>query len=134
MNYGWPMNRKREKKREVHALCFFSSFWVMEVSRCECCHADGDPGVLQKGRGGARGELKTEKTREGKKTKWKWRRGIAFVLFLFLLNKNRLNRTGSHLIDCRGSTGIFNHSHDHYQLKLFRFTKAHQLPNLPLDK
>lgn len=52
MNYGWPMNRKRERKREVHALCFFSSSWVMEVSRCECCHADGDPGVLQKGRGG----------------------------------------------------------------------------------
>lgn len=65
MNYGWPMNRKRERKREVHALCFFSSSWVMEVSRCECCHADGDPGVLQKGRGG--GELKTEKTREGEK-------------------------------------------------------------------
>lgn len=132
MNYGWPMNRKREKKREVHALCFFSSSWVMEVSRCECCHADGDPGVLQKGRGG---RIKNrENSRGGKKTKWKWRRGIAFVLFLFLLNKNRLNRTGSHLIDCRGSTGIFNHSHDHYQLKLFRFTKAHQLPNLPLDK
>lgn len=134
MNYGWPMNRKREKKREVHALCFFSSSWVMEVSRCECCHADGDPGVLQKGRGGKRRIKNRENSRGEKKTKWKWRRGIAFVLFLFLLNKNRLNRTGSHLIDCRGSTGIFNHSHDHYQLKLFRFTKAHQLPNLPLDK
>lgn len=24
----------------------------MEVSHCECCHADGDPGVLQKGGGG----------------------------------------------------------------------------------
>lgn len=85
MNYGWPMNRKREKKREVHALCFFSSSWVMEVSRCECCHADGDPGVLQKGRGGARGELKTEKTREGKKNEMEMETGDCFCfVFVFI--------------------------------------------------
>lgn len=84
MNYGWPMNRKREKKREVHALCFFSSSWVMEVSRCECCHADGDPGVLQKGRG-ARGELKTEKTREGKKNEMEMETGDCFCfVFVFI--------------------------------------------------
>lgn len=84
MNYGWPMNRKREKKREVHALCFFSSFWVMEVSRCECCHADGDPGVLQKGRG-ARGELKTEKTQEGKKNEMEMETGDCFCfVFVFI--------------------------------------------------
>lgn len=67
MNYGWPMNRKREKKREVHALCFFSSFWVMEVSRCECCHADGDPGVLQKGRGGGKRRIKNRENSRGEK-------------------------------------------------------------------
>lgn len=57
-----------------------------------------------------------------------------FCFVLFLLNKNRLNRTGSRLIDCRGSTGIFNHGHDHRRLKLFRFMEAHQLPDLPLDE
>lgn len=83
MNYGWPMNRKRERKREVHALCFFSSSWVMEVSRCECCHADGDPGVLQKGRRGGRGELKTEKTREGEKKKLNENGDGGLLLFCF---------------------------------------------------
>lgn len=67
MNYGWPMNRKREKKREVHALCFFSSSWVMEVSRCECCHADGDPGVPQKGRGGGKRRIKNRENSRGEK-------------------------------------------------------------------
>lgn len=67
MNYGWPMNRKREKKREVHALCFFSSSWVMEVSRCECCHADGDPGVLQKERGGGKRRIKNRENSRGEK-------------------------------------------------------------------
>lgn len=52
MNYGWPVNRekKRERERGLRSVALSSSSWVMEVSRCECCHADGDPGVLQKRR------------------------------------------------------------------------------------
>lgn len=49
MNYGWSANREKEREREI-GLLLLSSFapWVREVSRCECCHADGDPGVLRK--------------------------------------------------------------------------------------
>lgn len=61
MNYGWPVNRERE--REVCALSLSSSSRVMEVSRCECCHADGDPGVLQK-RGRRRRRTKTARRGE----------------------------------------------------------------------
>lgn len=98
----------------------------MQMVTLECCKRGG----------GEKRRIKNRESSRGKKTKLNGNGdgGIAFVLFLFLLNKNRLNRTGSHLIDCTGSTGIFNHSHDHCQLKLFRFMKAHQLPNLPLDK
>lgn len=59
MNYGWPVNTERERERSVLGRPS-SSPWAVEVSRCERCHADGDPGGLQPGR--ARAERAPEIT------------------------------------------------------------------------
>lgn len=59
---GWKgelMNYERKRKRWRSE---FSS-WVMGESRCECFHADGDPGVLQKG-GDVKKECKCEEKEE----------------------------------------------------------------------
>lgn len=101
MNYGWPVNRARE--RRVCALSLSSSSWVMEVSHCECCHADGDPGVLQKGVG-----QKKERKKEKPNTSAREKSVDTEDLFLFLKYElsgqksggrkaDRLQRVDSHL-------------------------------------
>lgn len=111
MNYGWPVKRQREK--EVCAPSLSSSSWVMEVSRCECCHADGDPGVLQKG-----GEEKEEGMKKNRELKGKISVKRDGALCFYFLDTSCLDRAGQEvrLIDCRGFTVVFNHRQDHCQL------------------
>ena len=73
--------------------CSLSSSRVTEVSCCECCHADGDPGAPKEGKkkktGGAERAQKNENHRG---------RGLficagVFMLFLFLMKARRSRLT-----------------------------------------
>lgn len=59
----------------------------MEVSHCECCHADGDPGVLQ--RGGR------EKKEGSKKRQEQEKKRVGEYIFRFLNTESETDRLQS---------------------------------------